>query len=171
MAATLAAAGFNLNESSESNDRDAGLSTVSNTRSPDNITAATLLAAAAAHAAASSAARRTSIQVDEKDEDDDEKHEDKDRNMEVNVDEDEEGTDCERTSEKEVGDSMVVDKRNSTPHDLSKTNEYEDNRTDSIDSNNRLLLSAESSPSSQISSFDKHRRKTRKQDVMRDKFQ
>ena len=171
MAATLAAAGFSLNDPTDSKDREAGLSTISNTRSPDNITAATLLAAAAAHAAASSATTRPSTHVDENNEEDDEKHEDKDRNMDVNVDEDEDGTDSQKTSEKEAGDNMGVDKRNSTPHDLSKTNEYEESRTDSIDNNNKLLLSAESSPSSQTSSFDKHRRKTRKQDVMRDKFQ
>lgn len=175
MAATLAAAGFNLNEPIDSNDREKGLKTSPKTRSPDNITAATLLAAAAAHAATSSASARLSNQIDSKNVDNNDSRgsseQEKDKNMEVNVDEDEDEEDRKRNPDNEAPESIVTDERNSTPHDLSRSNELEENRIDSIDNNNKVSFPEESElcPLSQTSSFDKHRRKTKKLEIARNK--
>ena len=174
MAATLAAAGFNLNEETESNDTKIELKTVPNSRSADNITAATLLAAAAAHAAASSASSKTMNPIDCKDVDENKKHcspqEDKDKLMEVNVDEDEDDTEIPRAHEKEKAENMTTNKRNSTPHDMSQSHDYEENKIEPLDNNNKVRLSVESdlSSSPQTSSFDKHRRKSRKQEISKE---
>ena len=175
MAATLAAAGFQLNEPIDSNDREGGLKTSPKTRSPDNITAATLLAAAAAHAATSSASTRILSQMDNKNVDNNDSRgsseQEKDKNMEVNVDEDEDDADRKRTPDNKAPENINTDEGNLTPHDLSRSNEYEESRIDSNDNNNKITFPEESelSPLSQTISFDKHRRKTKKLEIVRDK--
>ena len=174
MAATLAAAGLNLHANTASNTRETPLMNATNATSPDSITAATLLAAAAAHAAASVVSTKRQS-LDEKNKEDNENHEsqhhNQDRHMDVNVDDDDDN-DTTTNAGKDSGEKMIGSKRDASSHNINKTIQYEENIGCSDDNNGKQLAGVESessSPSLSIST-DKHRRKTRKQDVMRDKY-
>ena len=174
MAATLAAAGLNLHVNTVSNTRESSLINATNTTSPDSITAATLLAAAAAHAAASVVSSRRQSRDEKKKEDNenhDRQHKIQDRHMDVNVDEDDD-TGATTNLEKDPGDNILLSKRDTTSQNFNKTSQYEENIGDSDDNNSKPLacLESESTSPSLSNSTDKHRRKTRKQDVIRDKY-
>jgi hypothetical protein len=174
MAATLAAAGLNLHVNTVSNTRETSLINATNATSPNGITAATLLAAAAAHAAATVVSTRRQS-LDERNKEDNEKHDhqhqNQDRHMDVNVDEDDD-TGTTTNAGKDPGENMSVSKRENSSHNINKTSQYEENIAGSDDNNSQELDCPESGSTSPSlsNSTDKHRRKTRKQDVIRDKY-
>ena len=171
MAAALASAGLNLHVSTVANSREASEPpTASNAGSPENITAATLLAAAAAHAAATAVStRRTSKDERGKgdDEQNDRQHPDMDRNMEVNVD-----VDDDIESDKSNAEDFVTNKGFTSPHNVCKPDCYDENVEDPEEIIGKGLSpnEPETSSSSLLNSANKHRRKTRKQDSTKEKY-
>ena len=92
--------------------------------------------------------------------------------MEVNVDIDDE-TDLTLNAEKDQEETIVINKRDKALHNMKKLDDHEENMDDSDDNNSKKQHGPESNttPSSLSNSADKHRRKNRKQDMIKEKYQ
>ena len=165
MAATLAAAGLNLNASQVTDMREHMTMDASSEGSTDDITAATLLAAAAAHATATSISARAKS-VDEGDRDWNEPYNGKtqtsERNLEVNVDveDDDDNTDSPpNAKDQNANESISTDTK-----DLDKMDNYDKNRND-VPNHERKVKSPNGSDMAALelsNSTDKHKRRVRK---------